>query len=191
MPNVCMSIGIHYCLMELFQPISSLLQYNYMHSVVQTGYWASVAQTKLQHKICTLIPTAEMCVYTNSLDPAQLYLHIRIHVYTYLPRMFMVSFFSASIRLPSWHTTSVPLRSAVALTVVVDVMDVPVTTSVTVNWNGGSESTSALSAGVRDREMPSDGTTHRCRVDWIAHVNTTFSPGHGLSTLDCNSAPET
>ena len=110
---------------------------------------------------------------------------------SYSPLRFMVLFLPASLRLPSLHTTSVPLRFVAAVTVAVDVMDVPVTTSVTVNTNGVSETTISWSAGVRDRAMPSDEISHRCAVDSSAHVNTTFSPGHGLSTLDCNSAPET
>ena len=103
----------------------------------------------------------------------------------------MVLFLSARLRLPSRHTTRVPLRFLAAVNVAVDVMYLPITTSVTVNTNGVSEITVSWSPGVRDRMMPSDGTSHRCAVDSSAHVNLTFSPGHGLSTLDCNIAPET
>ena len=91
---------------------------------------------------------------------------------------------------PSWHTTRVPLRSSVALTVAVDVMD-PLLTSVTVNWNGGSENTLSLLRRRRTREMLRDGISHSCPREETVHLNSTISPGHGLSTLDCNWAPET
>ena len=38
--------------------------------------------------------------------------------------------------------------------------------------------------------MSRDGTLHWCAREEIVHVNVTLSPGHGLSTLDCNLAPE-
>ena len=54
-----------------------------------------------------------------------------------IPLRVMMLFWSGSIPTPSRHTTIVPLRSEVAVTVAVDVMNVPVLTSVTLNWNGG------------------------------------------------------
>ena len=108
-----------------------------------------------------------------------------------LPMMFMMLLWSGSIPKPSWHTIRVPLRSAVAVTVAVDVMDVPGITSVTLNWNGGSEITPPWSPGIRDRGMSRPEASHRCESEKIVHVNVTLSPGHGLCTLDCNWASET
>ena len=106
--------------------------------------------------------------------------------------MFMVLLWSGSIPIPSWHTTMVPLRSAVAVTVAVDVILDPVITSVTVNWNGGwSVITLPRSRGRRDWIIPRDGMCHWCAGEEIVHVKVTLSPGHGLSRLDCNWAPET
>jgi len=52
----------------------------------------------------------------------------------YSPITFMVAFCgSGSIRLPSRQKTFVPLRFAAAVTVAVDVMEVPDITSVTAN----------------------------------------------------------
>ena len=107
-----------------------------------------------------------------------------------LPIMLMVLLCSGSIPIPSRHTTRVPLRCVVTVIVAVDLMDVPVITSVTVNWNGGSEITLPWSRGRRDREML-NGMSHWCPLERIVQVNVTLSPGHGLSTLDCNIAPET
>ena len=81
--------------------------------------------------------------------------------------------------------TRVPLRSSVALTVAVDVMD-PVLTSVTLNQNGGSGNTLFLLRRTRSREMLRDGISHPCPREGTVHVKVTVSPGHGLSTLDCN-----
>ena len=53
--------------------------------------------------------------------------------YKYIPLSVMMLLWSGSIPIPSRHKTSVPLRSEVAVTVAVDVMDVPGTTSVTAN----------------------------------------------------------
>ena len=111
--------------------------------------------------------------------------------YIISPVRYIVMFWSGSIPIPSWHTTRVPLRSAVMFTVAVDVMHVPVLTSVTLNWNGGSDITRPRSPGRRDRTMSRDGTLHRCATEGTVQVNVTLSPGHGLSTLDCNWAPET
>ena len=105
--------------------------------------------------------------------------------------MLIVLFCSGSIPIPSRHTTRVPLRSVVTVTVAVDVMDVPVLTSVTVNWNWASGNTLPWSRGRRDREMFKNGMSHWCPLEGIVHVNVTLSLGHGLSTLDCNWAPET
>ena len=107
-----------------------------------------------------------------------------------LPMIFMLLLWSGSIPIPSWHKTVVPLRSGMALTVAVDVID-PVITSMRLNWNGGSEITLPWSRGRRDWIISWDGTSHRCASEDIVHVNITLSPGHGLSTLDCNSASET
>ena len=108
-----------------------------------------------------------------------------------IPLRVMVLFLSGSIPIPSWHKTRVPLKSEVAVSVAVDVMNVPVLTSVTANWNGGSEITWPRSLGRRDREMAMDGTLHRCAREGSVQVNVTPSPGHGLSTLDSSWAPET
>ena len=107
------------------------------------------------------------------------------------PVMFIVLFWLGWISNPSWHTTRVPLRCSVTLTVAVDVMDVPVTTSVTLNWNGGSENTSSSLRWRRAREILRDGISHWCPREGTVHVKVTVSPGHSLSTLDCNWAPET
>ena len=65
--------------------------------------------------------------YTHSL-------YITTPVYApFSPMMFMMMLWSGSVPTPSRHTTRVPLRSVVAATVAVDVMDVPVLTSVTLN----------------------------------------------------------
>ena len=105
----------------------------------------------------------------------------------------MVLLWSGSIPIPSWHKTMVPLRSAVAVTVAVDVIILdPVITSVTVNWNGGwSETTLPWSRGRRDWKIPSDAMFHWWPREGIVQVNVTLSPGHNLSTLDCNWTPET
>ena len=50
-----------------------------------------------------------------------------------LPKMLIAWFCSGSIPIPSRHTIRVPLRCVVTVTVAVDLMDVRVTTSVTVN----------------------------------------------------------
>lgn len=101
----------------------------------------------------------------------------------------MMVFCSGSVPLLSRHRIRVPLRSSVTLTVAVDVIiDVPV--SVTVNWNGGSEITWPRLPG-RSWVMPRDGTCHWCPAEGTVHVNVTLSPGHGLSILDRNWAPET
>ena len=105
------------------------------------------------------------------------------------PLRFMVVFWFGSTRLPSSHKTRVPLRFAATLTVAVDVMDVPVITSVTLNSKGWSDCSWLL--GTRVWEMLRDGTLHWCTREGTVHVNTICSPGHGLSTLDCNWAPET
>lgn len=105
------------------------------------------------------------------------------------PIMFMVLFWLRRILNPSRHMTRVPLRSSVALTVAVDVMD-PVLTSVTVNWNGGSKNTLFLLRRRRAREMLRDGISHPCPREGTVHVKVTVSPGHGLSTLVCNWALE-
>ena len=49
------------------------------------------------------------------------------------PKMLIELLWSGSIPIPSRHTTRIPLRCVVTVTVAVDVMDVPVITSVTVN----------------------------------------------------------
>ena len=105
--------------------------------------------------------------------------------------MLIVVLCSGSIPIPSRHIVRVLLSSVVTVTVAVDLMDVFVITSVTVNWNGGSENTLPWSRGRSDREMFNDGMTHWCPLEGIVHVNVTLSPGHDLSTLDCNWAPET
>ena len=87
---------------------------------------------------------------------------------------------------PSSHETRVSLSLIVAVTVAVDVMDTPITTSVTLNSNGGSGNTWPWLAGARVSVIPRDVTLHTCTVEKIVHVNTSCSPGHGLSTLDCN-----
>ena len=107
------------------------------------------------------------------------------------PKMLIVLLWYGSIPIPSRHTTRVPLRCVVTVTVAVDVMDVPVTASVTVNWNGGSEITLPWSRGRRDREMFINEMFHWCPLEGIVHVNVTLSLGHGLSALDCNWAHET
>ena len=109
----------------------------------------------------------------------------------YLPKIFMVLFWSGSIPTPSWQMTTVPLRSGVAFTVAVDVILDPVI-SVTLNWKGGwLEITLPWSRGRSDWMISREGTSHRCAREDILHVNVTLSPGHGLSTLDCNWATET
>ena len=107
------------------------------------------------------------------------------------PMMLTMLLWSGSIPIPSRHTTRVPLRCMVTVTVAVDLMDVPVITSVTANWNGESEITLPWSRGRRDREMFKNGMSHWCPTEETVHVNVTLSPGQGLSTLDCNWAPET
>ena len=108
------------------------------------------------------------------------------------PMIIMVLLWSGSIPIPSRHTTTVPLRSTVAVTVAVDVMDLVINcTSVTLKWNGGwLVITLPRLLGRRDRVMFNDGMFHWCAREEIVHVNITLSPGHGLSTLDCNWAPE-
>ena len=86
----------------------------------------------------------------------------------------------------SLQLTSVLFRSSVAVTVAIDVMLLSVT-AVTLNWNGGSEENRVL----RESSMLRDETTHWCAREGTVQVNITVSPGHGLSTLDCNWAPET
>ena len=103
----------------------------------------------------------------------------------------MVLLWAGSDPRPSWHMTKIPLRSAVAVTVAVDVMDVPVLTSVTLNSNGGSGITWPRSPGRRDREILRDGMVHRCPREGTVQMNSILSSGHGLSTLDCNWAFET
>jgi len=110
----------------------------------------------------------------------------------YSPLRLMVLVWSGSTRLPSWHIIKVSLRPSVILTIAIDVMDVPGTTSVTLNSNGGSEITPLCwLLGVSARLMPRDGTLHWCAVEEIVHVKVTVSPRHGLSALDCNWANET
>ena len=130
-------------------------------------------------------PTAYKFAQGNSL---QLHNYIQTML---IPIMLIVLLWSGSIPIPSRHTTRVPLSSVVTVTVAVDVMDVPVTTSVTVNWNWASENALPWSRGRRDREMFNDGMSHWCPLEGIVHVNITLFPGHGLSTLDCSWAPET
>ena len=131
---------------------------------------------------CMHMPTNQVC-------SSSLYILV---VTTCSPLRFMVLRWSGSVPTPSWHTTRVPLRSAVALTVAVDVMDVPGITSVTLNVNGGwSVITLPWSRRRRDREMPRDWMFHWCPRDGIVQMKVTVFPGHGLSTLDCNWAPET
>ena len=114
--------------------------------------------------------------------------HWAYHKYLYAckqssPLSFMVLCCSVSIPMPSRHTTTVPLRSTVAVTVAVDVMD-PVITSVTVNWNGWLVITRPWSRRTSSQVMVNDGMFHWCPLEGIVHVNVTLSPGHCLSTLD-------
>ena len=120
----------------------------------------------------------------------QQFVHYKCIIYCSPLRIMVASWFG-SIRLPSRHKTRVPLRFAVALNVAVDVMDVPGTTSVTLNSKGGSGITFPRPTGASVRTMLRDETTHWCEVEESVQVNVTLSPGHGLSTLDCNWAPET
>lgn len=89
--------------------------------------------------------------------------------------------------LPSRHDTRVPLRSSVAATVAVDLMNI--SDIDTANWNRSSEG--IWSYRVRVREILRDGTLHSCVGEGIVHVNVTFWPGQALSTLDCNCVLET
>ena len=45
--------------------------------------------------------------------------------------------------------------------------------------------------GNRSWEMLRDGISHQCSREETVDLNSTVSPGHGFSTLDCNWAPET
>ena len=130
----------------------------------------------ITHKIVFFIPNLHTCTHNNCI---------------YSPLRFMVLVWAGSDPIPSWHMTKVPLRSAVAVTVAVDVMDVPVLTSVTLNSNGGSGITWPWLAGRRLSVILRDGTVHRCAREATVQVNSILSPGHGLSTLDCNWAFET
>ena len=140
---------------------------------------------------CTCIPNGGALLwsytYTILLHPRTLLLH----VIPSSPLRFMVLFWSGNTRLPSLHTIKVLLRSSVTFTVTVDVMDVPVLTSVTVNWNGGSENTWPWLLGRSARVMPKEEILHWCAREGTVHVNVTLSPGQGLSTLDCNWVSET
>ena len=104
--------------------------------------------------------------------------------------MLIMLLWSGSIPIPSRHTIRVPLSSVVTVTVAVDIMDVPIT-SVTANWNGGSEFILSRSRGRRDREMFKSGMSHWCPLAEIVQVSVTLSLGHGLFILVCNWANET
>ena len=115
----------------------------------------------------------------------------KIQISARSPMMIMVLFWSGSITFPSWHDTKVLLRFSAAVTVAVDIMDVPGIATVTINWNGGSVITPPWLTGAKVRSMPRDETLHWCEVEEIVQVNVTRSPGHSVSTLDCSWAAET
>ena len=147
--------------------------------------WSCHLYTRVSLKNYQWMPT----MYTVTTHARSLYITTQLCMHS--PMMFMMLLWSGSVPTPSRHTTRVPLRSAVAVTVAVDVMDVPITTSVTVNWNGGwSMITLPWSRGRRDREIFKNRMSHWCPIEGIVQVKVTLSPGHGLSTLDCNWAPE-
>ena len=87
----------------------------------------------------------------------------------------MVLLWSGSIPIPSWHTTTVPLRSTVAVTVADDVMD-PVITSVTLNWK------------VRDHPTL---VTRKNRLNNTKRWNTPLMWKRGNCTCECHTLPRT